>query len=81
MVLVPLPTTLTESHMDPLSSLTDDELNAAIAALMSRPTHPLTIAFVDKDTCRNIALHLAEYHRRRGDVDEAEEFEEDARGM
>lgn len=67
--------------MDSLSSLTDDELNAAIAALMSRPTHPFTIAFVDKDTCRDLALHFAEYHRRRGEVDEAAEFEEDARAM
>jgi hypothetical protein len=36
---------------------------------------------VDKDTCRNLALHMAEYHRRRGEEDEAEEFEEDARAM
>jgi hypothetical protein len=67
--------------MDPFAELTDDQLNAAIVALLSRPTHPRTIAFVDKDTCRTLALHLAEYHRRRGEEDEAEEFEEDARAM
>jgi len=67
--------------MDSFDELTDDQLNAAIVALMNRPKHPLNISFVDESTCREFALHMAEYHRRRGDEDEAAEFEEDARAM
>jgi hypothetical protein len=67
--------------MDSFDELTDDQLNATIVTLLTRPTRPTTIQFLDKDTCRTLALHLAEYHRRRGEEDEAEEFEEDARAM